>query len=95
MPTQKNSASWDLQLGFNLAFKRLITLNTGITTAFFPSFGIQFFVHILFKNCGNLSMNSSGGTCITLNNYYLLLDFPFFVNFKVFSNTSDVITVSM
>jgi hypothetical protein len=23
MPTQKNSASWDLQLGFNLAFKRL------------------------------------------------------------------------
>ena len=24
MPTQKNSASWDLQLGFNLAFKRLI-----------------------------------------------------------------------
>jgi hypothetical protein len=28
MPTQKNSASWDLQLGFNLAFKRLrIILN--------------------------------------------------------------------
>ena len=25
MPTQKNSASWDLQLGFNLAFKRLNT----------------------------------------------------------------------
>ena len=24
MATQKNSASWDLQLGFNLAFKRLI-----------------------------------------------------------------------
>jgi len=24
MPTQKNSASWALQLGFNLAFKRLI-----------------------------------------------------------------------
>ena len=24
MPTQKNSASWDLQLGFNLAFKRLM-----------------------------------------------------------------------
>ena len=23
MPTQKNLASWDLQLGFNLAFKRL------------------------------------------------------------------------
>ena len=23
MPTQKNSATWDLQLGFNLAFKRL------------------------------------------------------------------------
>jgi hypothetical protein len=23
MPTQKNSASWDLHLGFNLAFKRL------------------------------------------------------------------------
>ena len=23
MPTHKNSASWDLQLGFNLAFKRL------------------------------------------------------------------------
>jgi len=22
MPTQKNSASWDLQLGFNLEFKR-------------------------------------------------------------------------
>jgi len=26
MPTQKNSASWDLQLGFNLAFKRLRTV---------------------------------------------------------------------
>jgi len=24
MPTQKNSASWDLQLGFSLAFKRLM-----------------------------------------------------------------------
>lgn len=23
IPTQKNSVSWDLQLGFNLAFKRL------------------------------------------------------------------------
>ena len=23
MPTQKNSVSWNLQLGFNLAFKRL------------------------------------------------------------------------
>jgi len=23
MPTQKNSASWDLQLGFNLAFKKV------------------------------------------------------------------------
>jgi len=23
MPTQENSASWDLQLGFNLAFKTL------------------------------------------------------------------------
>jgi len=23
MPTQKNSESWDLQLGFNSAFKRL------------------------------------------------------------------------
>jgi len=26
MPTQKNLASWDLQLGFNLAFKRLRTM---------------------------------------------------------------------
>ena len=28
MPTQKNSASWDLQLGFNLAFKRLMNQNS-------------------------------------------------------------------
>ena len=33
MPTQKNSASWDLQLGFNLAFKRLIFI-TGITNTY-------------------------------------------------------------
>jgi hypothetical protein len=29
MPTQKNSASWDLQLGFNLAFKRLTSSGDG------------------------------------------------------------------
>jgi hypothetical protein len=27
MPTQKNLASWDLQLGFNLAFKRLMRIS--------------------------------------------------------------------
>jgi hypothetical protein len=26
MATQKNLASWDLQLGFNLAFKRLMVV---------------------------------------------------------------------
>jgi len=28
VPSQKNSASWDLQLGFNLAFERLKHLKT-------------------------------------------------------------------
>ena len=48
MPTQKNSASWDLQLGFNLAFKRLMhiwhTLGKYehlITTYTFFSKGLQ------------------------------------------------------
>jgi hypothetical protein len=31
MPTQKNSASWDLQLGFNLAFKRLMSIQDNAT----------------------------------------------------------------
>jgi len=31
MPTQKNSVSWDLQLGFNLPFKRLIVQQKGST----------------------------------------------------------------
>ena len=33
MPTQKNSASWDLQLGFNLAFKRLMSPTAQITSS--------------------------------------------------------------
>ena len=34
MATQKNSVSWDLQLGFNLAFKRLTNLKCKIHVCF-------------------------------------------------------------
>jgi len=52
---------------------------------YFHSFGIQFFVYLLFKNCCNLSLNSSGAyLCdseVILCTSELLL---FFVNFKTF-----------
>ena len=47
---------------------------------------------ILFKNCGNLSLNSAG---VYLYDYQLTLSYPFFSNFKAFSDSSDVIKVSM
>jgi len=64
-----------------------------------------FFGYILFKNCSNLSLNSSG---VYLYNSELMLSSPgllpfffffffffFFVNFNACSNSADVIKVSM
>jgi hypothetical protein len=53
--------------------------------AYLHSFGIQFFVYLLFKNCCNLSLNTSGAY---LYNSELILPTSeillFFANFKVF-----------
>lgn len=46
----------------------------------------------LFKNCGNLSLNSAG---VYLYNSELTLSYPFFINLKAFSDSSDVIKVSV
>lgn len=48
------------------------------------------YVCTLFKNCGNLSLNSAG---VYLYNSELTLSYPFFINLKAFSDSSDVIKV--
>jgi len=64
--------------------------------AYLHSFKIQFFVYLLFKNCYNLSLSSSGAYLydseVILYTSELLL---FFVNLKAFSNLSDAIKVSV
>ena len=69
-------------------------LNIGVTMAYLHSFGIQFFVYLLFRNCCNLSLNSSGAY---LYNSELILPTSeillFFANFEVFSNSSDAIKI--
>ena len=59
---------------------------------FLHLFGMQFSLYILFKNCSNLSLNSSGAY---LYSSELMLScpgvLPFFVNFNTFSSSSKVI----
>ena len=54
IPTQKNSASWDLQLGFNLAFKRLsgemLCVVWGMPV-FHGSFPVSVFYVFLCSDC--------------------------------------------
>jgi len=49
-------------------------------------------MYILFKNYGNLSLNSAG---VYLYNSELIISYPFFINFKAFSDLSCVIKVSI
>ena len=75
MPTQKNSASWDLQLGFNLAFKRLTEVNEHFDLSYF-----SFPVHG-DKQCFNTSHLQS--QCSSLPLWCCLSDFfhPLIINF--------------
>ena len=56
-----------------------------------PCLWNTFFVCI-FKNCGNLGLNSAG---VYLYNSELTLSSPLFINFKAFSDSSDVSKVFM
>jgi len=67
-----------------------VTLNTGVITAFLHSSGMQFSLYVLFKNCSNLSLNSSGAylysselmlTCPGFSHFLLILTpFPVHLN---------------
>ena len=67
-------------------------LNIGVITTFLQSLGMRFSLYILFKNCSNLSLNSSGAYLCSSE---LMLScpgvLPFFVNFNTFSSSSKVI----
>jgi len=61
MPTQKNPASWDLQLGFNLAFKRLNIMRRCINVT--PLNLLQ----VTIINVTNLSPN-----CVAITTYLIV-----------------------
>ena len=64
----------------------------GVITAFLHSFGMQFSLYILFKNCGNLSLNTTGAYLYSSELMLSCLGvLPFFVNFNIFSSSSKVI----
>ena len=72
-------------------------LNMGVMTAFLHSFGMQFSLYILFKNCSNLNLNSTGAYSYSSELIYLVLELyhfllvltPFLVHPKLQKHVSN------